>query len=127
MNELNYSASQSTLEVKMDSVVAMLERIEAKVVRIEDRQRVAELASARLEAETAILNAKADRAHQRLDKHDELLSGLPAGEELQAFCERVRRLEPPVKLFTWLGTGLGISLLALLWAIFTHQVRLVFP
>jgi len=56
--------------------------------------------------------------------------------ELQVITEKTRELEvrlqlvekwlPVVRVVSWVGTALGASLVALVWALITGQVQLVF-
>lgn len=47
--------------------------------------------------------------------------------KLDDLSKAVAPLAVQSKIIVWVGAGVGISVMGLIWAIITHQVTLVFP
>jgi|GEM_PF-3085232 hypothetical protein len=117
----------SSIEVKLNVVLDVLDRLEQKVDHIEERLRCSEVAGARFTAELEALSVKESQTLARLEKAEAMVFGMPNKSALQQLEERVARLEPPVKVFLWVGSIIGAAVLALLWALMTQQAVLSFP
>lgn len=121
------SMRTGSLEVTLRVMLEVLERLEQKVDQIDQRLRCSEVATARFNAELESLRVKEAQTLVRLEKTESLVFGLPSKSSLQQLEDRLARLEPPVKVFLWLGGGIGAAVLALLWALLTQQAVLSFP
>ncbi len=121
------SMRTGSLEVTLRVMLEVLERLEQKVDQIDQRLRCSEVATARFNAELESLRVKEAQTLIRLEKTESLVFGLPSKSSLQQLEDRLARLEPPVKVFLWLGGGIGAAVLALLWALLTQQAVLSFP
>jgi len=73
----------------------------------------------------AINDKKASAAHSRLDDHDKQL-GI-----LVKWSREIDKLISPLvstnKIAIFIGGGIGLSIIGLIWAIITGQVTLIFP
>ena len=117
----------ASIEVKLNVVLVAFDLLEQKVDHIEERLRCSEMATARFNAELESLGVKEAQTLTRLEKAESLIFELPNKSSLQRLEERVTRLEPPVKVFLWVGGIMGAAVLALLWALMTQQAVLSFP
>jgi DNA repair exonuclease SbcCD ATPase subunit len=61
---------------------------------------------------------KASAAHQRLDRLEPRLEGLE---------KAVAPLIMANKVIVWIAGVLGLSVIAMIWSVLTHQVQMVFP
>ena len=117
----------SSIEVKLNVMLEVLDRLEQKVDHIEERLRCSEVAGARFNAELEALSIKETQTLARVEKTEAMVFGMPSKSALQRLEERVARLEPPVKVLLWIGGVMGAAVLALLWALMTQQAVLSFP
>lgn len=49
------------------------------------------------------------------------------GGKLDARVSEIERLMPVLRVVLWIGTVIGLSIIALLWSMITGQVQMVFP
>ena len=93
-------------------------------------ERVRQLERATIEQSVTASN-KLDALFRRVDEHSAQINALQVemGERVQernasltALQNRVQNVEHVAAIARWLGAGLGMSILALVWAILTHQV-----
>ena len=97
--------------------------IEIKIA-LKEAQEQARLFQIDYERRHAILEAQAAAAHLRLDEHEK---GLKSMEDAQtATAKIVAGLALQAKLINFIGAALGVSIIALIWGILTHQVALAF-
>ena len=95
-------------------------------------ERVRQLERATIEQSVTASN-KLDALFRRVDEHSAQINSLQVemGERVQernasltALQNRVQNVEHVAAIARWLGAGLGMSILALVWAILTHQVSI---
>jgi hypothetical protein len=72
----------------------------------------------------AAVDNKAGAAHTRLDKHDAEITAMTKSQAETA--RMVTSLVLQSKVINFVGAGLGVSIIALIWGILTHQVTLTF-
>jgi uncharacterized protein involved in exopolysaccharide biosynthesis len=49
------------------------------------------------------------------------------GSRLEALEEEMEKLAPAVRIVIWVGGALGVSVVALIWALITGQAQVIFP
>lgn len=85
-------------------------RMEQLITQIDTRLRTIETSAF---AEVAVQKARLDAAFQKIDKHTSQL------DEQEKF---ITKLKPVYAVLIWLSVTVGGLIVALLWAVLTHQV-----
>lgn len=125
------ASDNGTLRVVMERLQGMtgaLVELKAIVQSIDTRMRQAELD--RVSA-AAVMEAKITAAHTRLDSHGEKIeantANIKALEASQAATDkRVGTLEPAYRVMVFVGSALGLSVIALIWALITGTAKITF-
>lgn len=113
---------------RLGGLTAALVELKTLVLSMDARQRQDALDRVGV---AAMLEAKITAAHNRLDvqanKLDEHTTDIKALETVQqATDRRLSPLEAAYRLMAFVASALGLSVTALIWALITGQVQLVF-
>lgn len=66
-------------------------------------------------AEVAVQKTRLDAAWTKIDEHT---------NQINDVAEWMQKTKPLISAIVWLASALGVLILGLLWAIFTHQITL---
>lgn len=121
------TAKINVLESRMSMALEILARIEQKVDQIESRLRTSEVSYACLATELDNVKHSHKNMQTRLEKADFLAAQWANKSSFEELEERVRRIEPPIKIMLWFGGLIGAAAVALIWAVITQQAVLTFP
>ena len=106
--------SNAVLAEKIDNLQLKIDAMSAMLAKVDGEQRQSELDAVR--DHTRIEN-KADAAHTRIDT----LVG-----QLTAIEKEVPSLIIAYRIMAFIGSALGLSVIALLWALITGQAKIAF-
>src|SRR5690348_3413218 len=105
-----------------------LGELKGLMTSMDQRQQKAEVAQV---AATATMEAAIKAAHTRLDdqakdilKHGDDIKSLQAGQ--QATDKQIERFAVGYRLMAFIGSALGISVIAFIWSLITGQARVTF-
>ena len=94
---------------KVETVAAGFSRMEGKIDSIDLRVQAIE----KNNIETTVINAaRLDAAFKKIDDHDSRL-------------KEVEKLMPVLKLFAWVASILGGSVVILIWSLITGQAQII--
>lgn len=113
---------------RLQGVMGVLADVKTAVQSIDTRMRQAELD--RVSA-AAVMEAKITAAHTRLDSQGEKIetnaADIKALEVSQSATDkRVNALEPAYRVMVFVGSALGLSVIALIWALITGTAKVTF-
>lgn len=109
--------SNKVLAERIDTMIAALGEVKEIAQRLDDRLRQLEKNEI---IEHSRLETKIDSVHRRLNGHDiQFLEMLKAIEPLEGLLFAFR-------ILSFIGSALGISVIALIWALITGQARINF-
>ncbi len=115
------STDNDVLVERVDAVIESQTEIKEMILRLDDRLRAIEREQV---VEHVKLEAKADAAHRRLDEHEKRISANEAS--INALKDLIAPLVTANRIMTWIGGALGISVIALIWALITGQAHILF-
>ena len=106
--------SNSVLNQKIDALQQTLNEVRASLVRLDDEARKAEIESVR---NNARIENKADAANARIDR---------LAAQMVALEHDIPALMLAYKVLVFIGGALGLSIIALIWALITGQAHISF-
>lgn len=109
--------SNAVLKERLDVVVQNTADIKAAIEKIDGRVDVVEIANVKIDG-------KADAAHRRLDDHVKRLDTLEVA--VRNLSDAVQPLVWTSRLIAFVGTAVGVSIIALIWSLITGQASVTF-
>lgn len=106
--------SNEVLANKIDNLQSTLDRLEESMSKLDAEQRQSELNAAR---DNARIENKADSAHRRIDN---LVT------QLGTVQKELPTLILAYRVMAFIGGALGLSVIALIWALITGQAKITF-
>ena len=107
----NMAVIDERLRVLIDAVT----EIKTAVHCVDDRLDIFERQY--IERHTALVS-KVDTTKLKCDDHE---------DRIQALEKAIQGITPWMKLLAFVGSGLGVSIIALIWALLTGQATVMFP
>ena len=132
LDEVELAGQLATLTVSLANVESMVRELRDSVLRQQDQQDLRIGANTdgvqalRLEFAEHCGQVKVDEVRQQsqTEREGRIKDTLDDHEER---IKQLERLAPAMRVVIWIGGALGVSVVALIWALITGQAVVVFP
>jgi hypothetical protein len=119
------AAAAAALQDQIDNLGARMDKgfdeIKALVRSFDERVRGVEMQEAGCKP---IITSRVDASWRKLDEHDTTLG--KHDERIKTLDKQLGRLMSMYGIFVFIGGGLGLSVIALIWSLITGQATVVF-